>query len=182
MLAALNGAVLGVAGCGDDDANATGNFSTGMVETSTESGTTISGDGDGDSGDGDGDSGDGDGDSGDGDGDSGDGDGDGDSGDGDGDSGDGDGDSGDGDGDGDGDPNLCPDEPGDDDCILCVKGACCMEKLDCEADADCVCMRDCIDGGGSNNQCKNMCDIQGSNQNFQAFDGCVDDFCQVECE
>jgi hypothetical protein len=173
-------------GCAEDEPKTTGNFSTGNVdtETSTDAGTTISGDGDGDSGDGDGDSGDGDGDSGDGDGDSGDGDGD--SGDGDGDSGDGDGDSGDGDGDsgdgdGDGDPNMCPDEPGDDACTLCVKDACCPEVIACEADADCVCMRDCVDEGGSNNQCKNMCDIQGSNQNFQAFDGCVDDSCQADC-
>jgi hypothetical protein len=171
--------VLGMTGCGDDDANATGNFSTGMVATSTDSETTINGDGDGDSGDGDGDSGDGDGDSGDGDGDSGDGDsGDGD---GDGDSGDGDGDGDSGDGDGDGDPNQCPPAPGDDECTLCVKGACCTELMTCEADADCVCMRDCIDGGGSNNQCKNMCDIQGSNQNFQTFNGCADDFCQDAC-
>ena len=42
-------------------------------------------------------------------------------------------------------------------------------------------MRECIDGGGNNNQCKNMCDIQGNNQNFQAFNGCVGDFCQVAC-
>jgi hypothetical protein len=145
-------------GCAEDEPKTTGNFSTGNVdtETSTDAGTTISGDGDGDSGDGDGDSGDGDGDSGDGDGDS-------------------------GDGDGDGDPNMCPDEPGDDACTLCVKDACCPEVIACEADADCVCMRDCVDEGGSNNQCKNMCDIQGSNQNFQAFDGCVDDSCQADC-
>jgi hypothetical protein len=136
------------------------------TETSDES-SESAGDGDGDSGDGDGDSGDGDGDSGDGDGD--------------GDSGDGDGDSGDGDGDGDGDPNLCPDEPGDDACTLCVKDACCLELIECDADADCVCMRDCVDEGGSNNQCKNMCGVQGSNQNFQAYNGCVDDFCQADC-
>jgi hypothetical protein len=133
-------------GCAEDEPKTTGNFSTGNVdtETSTDGGTTISGDGDGDSGDGDGDSGD-------------------------------------GDGDGDGDPNLCPDEPGDDACTLCVKDACCLELIECDADADCVCMRDCVDEGGSNNQCKNMCGVQGSNQNFQAYNGCVDDFCQADC-
>jgi hypothetical protein len=179
-------AAFGLLACSDDEPNTTGNFSTGNVdtETSAEGGTTISGDGDGDTGDGDGDSGDGDGDSGDGDGDSGDGDGDSGDGDGDGDTGDGDGD-GDGetgDGDGDGDPNMCPPAPGDDACTLCVKNACCPEVIDCEADADCVCMRDCIDGGGSNNQCKNMCGVQGSNQNLQAFNGCVNDFCPLDCE
>jgi hypothetical protein len=186
--------IIGMAGCGGEDPNATGNFSTGMVDTSTDTGTTVegdgdgdsgdgdSGDGDGDTGDGDGDSGDGDGDSGDGDGDSGDGDGDGDSGDGDGDGDTGDGDGDTGDGDGDGDPDLCPPAPGDDACTLCVKGACCIEVTACDADPDCICMRDCIDEGGSNNQCKNMCDIQGSNENYQAFNGCVDDFCQAECE
>jgi hypothetical protein len=164
-------ALLSVASCGGDDTNATGNFSTGMIATSTDSETTTTnGDGDGDPGDGDGD-----GVSGDGDGDPGDGDGVGDPGDGDGDPGDGDGDP----GDGDGDPTLCPAEPGDDECTLCVKGACCTESMSCEADADCVCMQDCIDGGGNNNQCKNMCDIQGNNQNYQALSGCVDDSCQV---
>jgi hypothetical protein len=145
-------AALGMFGCGGDDSQATGNFSTGMVATSTESETTNDGDGDGDPGDGD--PGDGDGDPGDGDGDP-------------------------GDGDGDGEPTLCPPEPGDDECTLCVKGACCTEAMACEADAACVCMRDCIDGGANNNACKNMCDIQGNNQNYQALNGCVGDFCQV---
>jgi hypothetical protein len=94
--------------CGDDSDNATGGFTDGTGDATTNANI---GDGDGDSGDGDGEPGDGDGDGepgdGDGDGEPGDGDGDGDSGDGD---GDGDGDSGDGDGDsgdGDGDP-VCP--------------------------------------------------------------------------
>jgi hypothetical protein len=172
--------VLGVTGCGGDDSNATGNFSTSMNATSSETGTTIgttiSGDGDGDSGDGDGaTTGDGDGD-----GDPGDGDGDGDT-SADTDTMDGDGDGDPGDGDGDGDPTECPPAPGDDECTLCVKDACCAESMECEADADCVCMSDCINGGGGNNECKNMCDIQGNNQNFQAFNGCVDDFCQMAC-
>jgi hypothetical protein len=189
-------AILGLVACGDDsDDNGTGFTSANVEEgtsTTDEAGTTIMGDGDGDTGDGDGDTtgdGDGDGDTtGDGDGDT-TGDGDGDTtgdGDGDGEPGDGDGDTtGDGDGDttgdGDGDPNACPPAPGDDACVLCVKSSCCAEALECEADADCVCMRDCIDGGGNNNQCKNMCGIQGSNQIYQQFSGCVGEFCPVDC-
>jgi hypothetical protein len=170
-------AFVGPVGCGDDSDNMGTGFTTANVEeeTTAEGGTTLNGDGDGDSGDGDGDSGDGDGDSGDGDGDSGDGDGD--AGDGDGDSGDGDGDA----GDGDGDPDMCPPEQGDDACTLCVKGSCCAEWLTCEADAECVCMSECIGGGGGNNQCKNMCDVQGANQNWNALGGCINDLCAADC-
>jgi hypothetical protein len=42
-------------------------------------------------------------------------------------------------------------------------------------------MAACIANGGSNNACKNMCGIQGANQNFLALNGCVGDFCAVEC-
>ena len=159
--------------CGDD--TAPGGDSLGDGDADTDTGTT---DGQDEVGDNDADTtGDGDGDTtttGDGDGDTTTGDGDGDT-----TTGDGDGDTtttGDGDGDA-----MCPLEPEDTECDMCVKESCCAELMACEADETCVCITDCVAEGGNELQCGLDCGVMGVNQAALNLTTCTSTNCLTPC-
>lgn len=43
-------------------------------------------------------------------------------------------------------------------CGACLVASCCTSLAPCGDDAACVCLADCLFGGGSENQCRNLCD------------------------
>jgi hypothetical protein len=98
--------------------------------------------------------------------------------------GDGDGDPGDGDGDpgdGDGDAGVCAAEADDDACDTCTKTNCCADLNMCAADADCLCVTECIDMGGDSATCHTDCSLATPNPTFGVLLDCLSQSCSAEC-
>lgn len=96
----------------------------------------------------------------------------------------GDGDPGDGDGDpgdGDGDAGVCSAAPDDDACDTCTKANCCDELTACVADADCLCVTECIDMGGDSATCHTDCSLSMPNPTFGVLVTCLSQSCSNEC-
>lgn len=66
-------------------------------------------------------------------------------------------------------------------CEECWMLHCAVERMDCEADADCTCVLECVDGGGSPGNCKNECGVQGNPPAWGEWLDCLDTNCSGAC-
>jgi hypothetical protein len=66
-------------------------------------------------------------------------------------------------------------------CIDCAMQSCPNELGVCQADTDCSCVLTCIDNGGNEGQCKNMCNLDPQNAAWAAMIDCLDLNCSAEC-
>jgi hypothetical protein len=66
-------------------------------------------------------------------------------------------------------------------CEECWMLHCSDERSACEAATDCACVLECVEGGGSQGQCKNECGVQGSDEVWNAWNDCLDVNCSGAC-
>lgn len=78
------------------------------------------------------------------------------------------------------DGGTCDPEPGELDCITCVKTPCCSQYLSCRSDAICTCTLDCVLDGGSVGNCRSTCG--GENDLYKALYFCGQTTCLGTCD
>jgi hypothetical protein len=56
-----------------------------------------------------------------------------------------------------------------------------MQLEACSANVACTCLAECVEGGGNQFQCNQMCGVMGINQPFLQLGNCTNTNCAVEC-
>lgn len=67
------------------------------------------------------------------------------------------------------------------DCLDCAAMNCPEETAACIADAECMCIYDCLGGGDNPGQCHNQCDTPQQDPEVDAFYMCLDGPCNESC-
>lgn len=78
-------------------------------------------------------------------------------------------------------PGMCPPEPGDNECDMCLKGPCCGELTACYANPDCACQFDCLTMGSDVEQCSQVCMINPVQAELQTLTLCAMMWCGPPC-